>query len=442
LNRTADALACFERILKLDPRHVEAAIDSGVSFMDMKRNEEALAAFDRALAIQPAHIEALVDRASVLSRLKRYEEARDDANRALAADANSGAAWHNLGTALSGLKRYKEAIPCYDKAIALTPANATSWSNRGGAMVALNKRKPPSRTSTRRWRSTRATPDAWLNLSRAFPVCGALALQSRQATGLWRSMPITAPRCAPVFMRGLHACDWARRDEDKRRVTASLAAGIRMVNVLDHRALCESEEEGLIAARLWTNEEYSGAITPLWRGERYRHDKIRVAYISTDFRAHAVAFLIVGCLEQHDKSRFETTAVSLHPGDGSETRRRLETAFDRFVNVHEASDADVAAMLREQEIDIAIDLNGYTGDARTGILARRPAPVQVNYLGYPGTMGAPFVDYIIADRMVIPEEHRRHYSEQVVYLPHAYQANDRKRRIAERNAGACRSWLA
>jgi predicted O-linked N-acetylglucosamine transferase (SPINDLY family) len=149
-------------------------------------------------------------------------------------------------------------------------------------------------------------------------------------------------------------------------------------------------------------------------------------------RTHAVASLIVGCFEHHDKERFETTAISLSAGDGSETRRRMEAAFDHFIDVHEMSDAAVAALLREREIDIAIDLNGYTGDARSGILAHRPAPVQVNYLGYPGTMGAPYMDYIIADPTVLPDPNRIHYSEQVVYLPNAYQANDRKRRIAER----------
>ena len=179
-------------------------------------------------------------------------------------------------------------------------------------------------------------------------------------------------------------------------------------------------------------EECPPAARPLWRSERYHHDKIRIAYLSTDFRAHAVAFLIVGIFEHHDKDRFETIAISFSRDDKSETRTRIETAFDRFIDVQEMSDSEVAALMREMEIDIAIDLNGYTGDSRTAILAHRPAPVQVNYLGYPGTMGAPYIDYIIADRMVIPEAQQNHYSEKIVYLPDAYQANDRKRRVADR----------
>jgi protein O-GlcNAc transferase len=441
LNRTAEALACFERILGLEPRHVEAAIDAGVSLMDMKRNEEALAAFDKALAMAPGHIEALIDRASVLLRLRRHEEARADATRAVSTDASSGAAWHNLGTALSGLKRYREALSCYDKAIALVPDNAASWSNRGGAMVALKQEEAAIAYIDKALALNPRDPDAWVNRARAFSGLRRFGPAIEASDRALQLDPEHSPALRAGIHARLHACDWERRAEDKQRITAGLAAGARIVNVLDHRALCESESESLIAARLWTKDEYPAAVTPLWRGERYRHDKIRIAYISTDFRAHAVAFLIVGCFEHHDKSRFETTAISLHPDDGSETRRRINAAFDKFIDVQNMNDADVAAMLREREIDIAIDLNGYTGDARTGILARRPAPVQVNYLGYPGTMGAPFIDYIIADKMVIPEEHRIHYSEQVVYLPHAYQANDRMRRIAEKTPSRAEAGL-
>jgi predicted O-linked N-acetylglucosamine transferase (SPINDLY family) len=154
--------------------------------------------------------------------------------------------------------------------------------------------------------------------------------------------------------------------------------------------------------------------------------------MSTDLRAHAVGFLIVGALEHHDKTRFETTAISLGPDDQSTTRARMEAAFDRFIDVREKSDHEVAALMREMEIDIAVDLNGFTGDPRTRILSRRPAPIQVNYLGYPGTMGAPYMDYIIADPIVITPEEQPWYSEKIAYLPHSYQANDSRRVAVER----------
>jgi predicted O-linked N-acetylglucosamine transferase (SPINDLY family) len=141
---------------------------------------------------------------------------------------------------------------------------------------------------------------------------------------------------------------------------------------------------------------------------------------------------MAGCFEHHDRSRFQTAAISLGPDDRSTMRGRITAAFDRFINVQAMSDFEVARMLRELEIDIVVDLNGNSGDCRTGILADRPAPVQVSFLGYPGTMGLPFFEYIIADPFVIPDDHRVHYTEQVVYMPHTYMPNDGRREIAAR----------
>jgi predicted O-linked N-acetylglucosamine transferase (SPINDLY family) len=187
----------------------------------------------------------------------------------------------------------------------------------------------------------------------------------------------------------------------------------------------------LRAAETWVAERCP-EMPALWRGERYRYDRIRVAYLSADFHSHATAYLAAGLFEAHDRSRFETVAISFGPDDSSEMRGRLKGAFDRFIDVRDKSDHAAATLLNEMEIDIAVDLKGFTQDARPGILAYRPAPVQVNYLGHPGTMGARYIDYLIADRRIVPEGHERHYREKIVCLPDSYQANDRKRRIAER----------
>jgi predicted O-linked N-acetylglucosamine transferase (SPINDLY family) len=195
--------------------------------------------------------------------------------------------------------------------------------------------------------------------------------------------------------------------------------------------LSNSEAEHLQAARLALRNIPPSA-NPLWRGERYGHRRIRIAYVSTDLRRHATSHLMVGCFENHDRNRFETTAISLFPGDGTEMRKRVEAAFDHFLDVDAMSDIDVAKLMREHEIDIAVDLNGLTRGTRTRIFSYRPAPIQVNFVGYPGTMGTTFMDYIIADHIVIPEENRVHYSEKAAYLPYSYQPNDSKRPIAEK----------
>lgn len=188
--------------------------------------------------------------------------------------------------------------------------------------------------------------------------------------------------------------------------------------------------------QLKCGEQYSSSICPdlprpLWSGEIYAHERIRVAYLSADLREHAVSYLMAGVFEQHDRQRFETFAFSYGTDDGSPTRARLKLAFEHFIDVRDNSPSDIARLLRQYEIDIVVDLMGHTKGARTAILAARPAPIQVNYLGFPGTTGAPWIDYLIADRYVVPEALQGSYSEKVVYLPDTFQANDAKRPLPQ-----------
>jgi len=431
LNRQTEALEGFQRVLALDPSLIEAHIGMGGALVALKRYVESLAAFDRALLQNPDSVDARSNRAHALIWLKRHHEALADSERALAINPDHAAAWHNRGSALAGLKRYAEAMACYEKALALDHGNAATWTNRGNALIALKRydealksldtslHLDPANIETL---SSRAS--AYSNLKRfreAIADCEAVLARDENH----------APTLGVLIHCRLHACDWRAFDREKAKVAAGLRSGRRTVSPFDIKAVTDSEEENLLAARLWVAEECPASATPLWRGEAYRHDKIRIAYLSTDLRAHAVGFLIVGALEHHDKHRFETTAISLGADDKSETRARFVAAFDRFVDARDKADADIARLLKELEIDIAVDLNGFTGDPRTRILALRPAPIQVNYLGYPGTMGAEYIDYIIADKTVIPESEASHYSEKIVYLPHAYQANDNRRTVVE-----------
>src|SRR5262249_43643416 len=147
---------------------------------------------------------------------------------------------------------------------------------------------------------------------------------------------------------------------------------------------------------------------------------------------HPVAQLTAGLFEHHDKSRFEITGISIGPADDSPLRRRLESAFEHFVDANDKTDTDIANLIRDREIDIAVDLMGHTKDSRLGILARRPAPIQVHYLGYAGTLGANYIDYIVADSIVVPDEHRQFFTEQLVWLPNCYLASDDRRAITPR----------
>src|SRR5258706_3553668 len=164
----------------------------------------------------------------------------------------------------------------------------------------------------------------------------------------------------------------------------------------------------------------------------YRHDRIRLGYFSADFQNHATAYLMAGLFERHDRAKFEVIAFSFGRPTKDTMRTRLERSFDRFIEASALSDKDVALLARNLEIDIAVDLKGFTQDSRTGIFANRAAPIQVNYLGYPGTMGADYIDYLIADATLIPRGQQQHYAEKIAYLPHSYQVNDSQRPIADK----------
>ena len=375
----------------------------------------AFAASEIALAVIPASTETKLT-------IRRYRRAQRDAQRTLARAPNDPAALRDLGDALFGLRRHRDAITCYDRALAYAPHDTTIWMRRLAAIEATGATidfpdVPPDSEDAKEW----AIYAARLFRSRRY----AQAIDASDRAIALDPDDVAGARVG--IQARLRACDWRRREADEHRVSEEVRAGRLIITPFYHRALSNSEAESLALARLSTR-----GLRPteaLWRGERYAHDKIRIAYSSTDFRDHELSDAMVGCFEHHDKSRFQTTAISLGPDDGSMMRRQITAAFDRFIDVQAFNDLEVAKLLRKQEIDIVVDLNGNSGDCRTGIFAHRPAPVQVSFLGCPGTMGLPFIDYIIADPVVIPDRHRVHYMEQVVYMPHTYMPNGRTRQI-------------
>jgi protein O-GlcNAc transferase len=170
----------------------------------------------------------------------------------------------------------------------------------------------------------------------------------------------------------------------------------------------------------------------MWHRDSYKHDRIRIAYVSSDFRSHATSYLIAGMIESHSREKFDVTGIALQPEDPSEIGQRMKRAFGQFIDVSGRTDEETARLIRELEIDIAIDLNGHTRNGRAAIFAHRAAPLQVNYLGFPGTMGADYIDYLIADHTLIPTSSQPYYEEKIIYLPNSYQANDRTRPISSK----------
>jgi protein O-GlcNAc transferase len=431
LKRHEEAVASYDRALAIAPDNAETLINRGNALRDLKRYEDALASYGRALALKPDYAEALNNSGVALMDLKRPEQALASYDRALAIKSDYADVLNNRGNALLELRRPDEALASYDRALALRPDYADALNNRGNALNALNR---PDEAIASFGRALAVRPDHADALSNRGSALNTLKRYDEAARDYERLLilkPDYDYTIGNMFSVQLGGCDWRDRDRTVERIAEDVVAGKRAINPLIFLSASQSPADQLQCARTFNQHRFPPSRLAPRPGERHRHDRLRVAYVSADYRGHPVAFLTAGLFEAHDRSRFETIAISLGPDTKDAMRTRLEGAFERFIDVRGQSDRDAALLLSSLEIDIAVDLNGYTQDCRTGILAFRPAPIQVNFLGYPGTMGADYIDYILADRIIIPEDQDRFYAEKVVRLPDTYMPNDQKRRISE-----------
>ncbi len=432
LGRHNDALACVEKALTIAPENPQVLCNHGSLLAELGRYPDALTRFDKVLQLNPRHFEAHCSRSGVQLKLRQYDAAAKDLRTGLSIQPNHVESLNNLARVCLVTRNPGEALTTADRALVIQPDNYEARVIRGNALLALGQ---PSDALADFDRALAVKPDDADVLNCR---CNALLLLDAPEAlvesyeRLLQANPDYdyAPGC--WLHAKLHCCDWRGYHEAVQRVIDGTRSGKRADLPFTFLAVSGSAKDQLQCARLHAAREYPAPAQAQWKGDTYKHDKIRVAYLSADFHEHATAYLMAGLFEAHDKSRFDITAISFGPDTGDAMRGRLQSAFLRFVDVRNNSDHEVAALLRELEIDIAVDLKGYTQHHRAGILAYRAAPIQVNYLGYPGTMGADFIDYIIADAAVIPPEDRIHYSEKVVYLPDTYQVNDSRRVISER----------
>ncbi|HXW74490.1 MAG TPA: tetratricopeptide repeat protein [Steroidobacteraceae bacterium] len=464
LDRTEEALASFDRAVALEPEHADAHNNRGNALLKLGRAEAALECYRRALSARPDFALALGNCARALRVLQRYPEAVAIYDRMLTAQPNDGDTLLERGAALLELQRPSEALASLDRAVALQPRASGAWYHRATARLALEEfdRALPDYEESlrlepefpealvgraRALRGLRRSAEALADIERAARlqpgspdihylhavILRELERPEAAAAGFARVLEL-APGYA--YARGnllqtrLQSCDWTDWEASVARVVQEVAAGTRVCLPGPFIPVAGTAAEQLACTRLFVADKHATPRTPLWTGARYRHRRIRVAYVSADFREHPVSRLLAGVIEQHDRERFETLAISLREPPRSSFVARLEQAFDRFIDVTGRGDREVATLLRELEIDIAVDLMGFSGNARTAIFAHRPAPVQVNYLGYTATMALPCIDYIIADRIVIPEADLGAYTEKVAYLPGSYLPSDDTRTIA------------
>ena len=389
LRRYPEAVASFDAVVGLNPDNAEVWYLRGEALAAMRQFDAALVSYDKAIALKPAFVEAFNDRGVVLSDLHQHDAALASYARAIALKPDYAEAFNNQGVALRDLGRFAEALASFDRAIAVNPQSAEAHHNRGHVLKQLKQ-----------FAAAIAAYDTALALNPAYPYLFGARLHLKS-----------------------QLCDWQNFAAEVDDLARRIERGEKAALPYTVHTLIDDPRLQRKAAAIWANSEHppNPELGPL--AVHPRGAKIRIGYFSEDFRDHAVAQLLIGVLEHHDKAKFEIVAFSLGARTESPIRLRLERVFDSFVELAGKSDRDIAALAREMRIDIAVDLGGFTNNPRTGIFARRAAPIQVNFLGYAGTMAVDYMDYLIADPVVMPGDRRHQYVEKIARLPNCYFPN-------------------
>lgn len=428
-----EAQALYESVLKKQPKHFDALHMLGVLCFQSRQLERAATLIKKALALEPDYAEAHNNLGNVLQDQRLFEAALVSYNKALALEPGFAKAHNNRGDLLQVLGRWDAALASYDRAIELDPRNATAYYNRGNALKALGRFEAAIQNYDQALDIAPDYADAWHNRGHALAELKRYdeAVHSYdQALKFRQDIPELAGTRLNLNM---HMCQWQGFEQELAALLAQIDQDKKVCPPFPFLGLCDDGPRQRKLAERWIQDRCAKRAAPVPIPKRGKHEKIRLGYFSADFWNHPVAFLVAGLFDHHDRSRFEVHAFSSGPDTQDPMRLRLEQGFDHFHDVREKSVKEVVELARKIELDIAIDLSGLTKGCRPDLFAARVAPLQVNYLGYPGTMGAHFIDYLIGDPVLIPQESRSFYSEKIISLPHSYQANDRKREISARH---------
>lgn len=395
------AIGSYRRALELDPDYVAALYNLGLTWRELHEPDQAEGCFRRLLAIDARDVEALFNLGALLRRRLRLEEAAEVYRRALELAPGNPHLWlmlGELGVAIYSAATLQQAAQCFTRAAELQPDLA----------------------------------DAHYYLGNVHSFEGRHAQALAAYDEALRLGPDNAAYRAQMLTTKQRLCDWSGLGEHFARLRRGLAEqGSQPVAPFTLLSIPSTPEEQLLCATRYAGRLVEGAARQRerlkFRFDATRKPRIRIGYLSAEFHAHATAYLTAELFELHDRARFEIVAFSYGPDEESPVRERLKRAFDRFLDIRASPDDEAARAIHAEGIDILVDLKGYTFRARPEIAALRPAPLQVSYLGYPGTMGAPFIDYVVGDRFVTPPGNAAYYSEKLVLLPDCYQVNDRRR---------------
>ena len=383
-------------ILELNNPHTLRLL--GVVAAQRAEYQKAIEFFLASIDAFPENAVAHSNLGNVYAKLRQFDQALSAYEQAALLDPQDAETWSNAGIVFFELKRFEEAVALYDKALAINPNYAEALCNKGNALDEL-KRYEEAIDCYEKALSINPNID-W-------------------APGVW------------MYLK-LKVSAWENLEANIEVLLAKITAGEKVSNPFPLLAMSDDPILHRQASEIFAHYQYPSNSTLGPIAKHPKGEKIRIGYFSADFHNHATGYLLAELIELHDKKQFELIGISFGPNQDDEMRTRLKKSFDQLIDASAMSDIEIAQLSRDLKIDIAVDLKGFTQNCRTGIFAYRAAPIQLSYLGYPGTMSTNYIDYLIADQTLIPQEAQQAYSEKIAYLPNSYQANDRKRVISDK----------
>lgn len=425
------AVKRISRALELQPHNASYLGNLGLAYVQLQKFEAAEDYLSRALSYDANHLSSYLNRANLFKRLGRVSEARQDFSKALELDPYHLDCLTSYATFLASIGEVHQAIEFFDRALAIEPGYLPALNNKGLLQAQLGKPDLALECFSDAIARDPGYVEAYVNKG------NLLQKESRYQEALPCYQAALRLHPSLDFVPGHIAickamlCDWSDHEKDWSRIEKLTEKG--HVACTPFAFLTGSNRADLaleLAAKF--SERYVGEIPLPWMGRSVEHTRLkrRIGYLSSDFRDHPMSYLMVGVMENHDREEFEWIGISIGPPGDDPLARRILRTFDQFVDVSSISDSDAVMHIRNLELDIAVDLNGYIEGCRPAIFKARIAPVQVSYYGFPGTSGAKFIDYIIGDRFLMPEGYDRYYSEKIIYLDGSYQPNDDRREIS------------
>ena len=430
-NKLDEAIASYNTALSLKPDYTDAYYNKGVSLQDQGKLDEAIAAYNTVTELLPDHIDAHYNTGLALQEQGKLEEAIGAYDNTLSIKPDHAEAHNNRGNALKEQGKLEDAFEAYNKAISLKPDYAEAYNNLGLTLYDQGKFFEAIDTYKKALSFDPDYSETHIKLANVLKDLGRLDEAIEGYDKVLAVEPDNSRAHALAFDQLSHVCNWARiaRNYPHYENLGIFGNSIPPFALL---TLEDAPDRHRLRAENFVGEKFSQKTRSSLIQPSRKPERLRIGYFSADFCNHATMHLFAGILAAHDKTQFEIIAFSYGPNVQDETRRRMIENVDVFHDIYKMADLEIVELAKEARLDIAIDLKGFTKDNRLALFAHRLAPVQISYLGYPGTLGADFIDYIVADTIVIPEDSQQHYSEQIIYLPNSYQPNDEKRDISDK----------